>query len=62
MLGGIGNLRGAVLGALLIGVAEVFAGAYLGGIYQDMVAFIVLVAALLLCPTGLLRGRSEATV
>ena len=62
VLGGIGNLRGAVVGALVIGVAEVFAGAYLGGIYQDVMAFTVLVAALLLWPTGLLRGRSETTV
>jgi branched-chain amino acid transport system permease protein len=62
VLGGIGNLRGAVLGALVIGVAEVFAGAYLGGIYQDMAAFTALVAALLLWPTGLLRGRVETTV
>lgn len=62
VLGGIGNLRGAVVGALLIGISEVFAGAYLGGIYQDMTAFAVLIAALLLWPTGLLRGRSEATV
>jgi branched-chain amino acid transport system permease protein len=62
VLGGIGNMRGAVFGALLIGVAEVFAGAYIGGIYQDMVAFSVLVIALLLWPTGLLRGRTETAV
>jgi branched-chain amino acid transport system permease protein len=62
VLGGIGNVRGAVFGALLIGVAEVFAGAYIGGIYQDMVAFSVLVVVLVLWPTGLLRGRTETAV
>lgn len=62
VLGGIGNLRGAVVGALIIGVAEVMAGAYIGGIYQDLAAFSVLVAALLFFPTGVLRGRTEAKV
>ncbi|MFO1061350.1 MAG: branched-chain amino acid ABC transporter permease [Dongiaceae bacterium] len=62
VLGGIGNLRGAVIGAMVIGLAEVLAGAYLGGIYQDVMAFTVLVVALLLWPAGLLRGRSETAV
>lgn len=62
VLGGIGNLRGAVVGALVIGVAEVMAGAYIGGIYQDLAAFSVLVIALVFFPTGILRGRTEATV
>lgn len=62
VLGGIGNVRGAVLGAMLIGVAEVLAGAYIGGVYQDAVAFVVLILALLFRPTGLLRGRTEVAV
>ncbi len=62
VLGGIGNVRGAVLGAGLIGVAEALAGAYLGGVYQDGVAFVVLILVLLLRPTGLLQGRTEVAV
>lgn len=62
VLGGIGNVRGAVLGAMLIGVAEALAGAYLGGVYQDGVAFVVLILALLIRPSGLLRGRTEVAV
>lgn len=62
VLGGIGNIRGAVVGALVIGIAEVMAGAYLGGIYQDVAAFSVLVIALVFFPTGILRGRTETAV
>jgi branched-chain amino acid transport system permease protein len=62
VLGGIGNVRGAVLGSMVIGIAEVFAGAYIGGVYQDGVAFLVLILVLLFRPTGLLRGRTESAV
>lgn len=62
VLGGIGLVRGAVAGAMLIGIAEVFAGAYIGGIYQDAIAFLVLILVLLLRPTGLFRGRTETVV
>lgn len=62
VLGGIGNVRGAVLGAMVIGVAEVLAGAYIGGVYQDAVAFVVLILVLLLRPSGILRGRTEVAV
>lgn len=62
VLGGIGLVRGAVAGAMLIGIAEVFAGAYIGGIYQDAIAFLVLILVLLFRPTGVFRGRTETVV
>jgi branched-chain amino acid transport system permease protein len=63
VLGGIGNLRGALLGGLLLGVAESFGSAYFGNAWTDVVAFVLLVLILLFRPSGLLGeslGRSRA--
>ena len=62
VLGGIGNIRGAVLGGLIIGVVEMFAAANLstltnhvfGAEYKDVFAFIILILVLLFKPEGLL--------
>jgi branched-chain amino acid transport system permease protein len=62
VLGGIGNLAGAVLGGLLLGLIESLGAGYLsdlsGGVfgsnYQDVFAFLVLVLVLVLRPSGLL--------
>lgn len=61
VLGGIGNIRGAMFGGLLIGVLEVFAAANLGTItggtlgaeYKDVFAFIILILVLIFKPEGL---------
>jgi branched-chain amino acid transport system permease protein len=63
VLGGIGNVRGALLGGLLLGVLESFGAAYLGGEWTDVFAFLMLVLVLMIRPTGLLGenvGRSRA--
>jgi branched-chain amino acid transport system permease protein len=57
VLGGIGNVRGAVLGGLLLGVVESFGGYLLEASYKDVIAFVVLVGVLLLRPSGLLGAR-----
>jgi branched-chain amino acid transport system permease protein len=54
VLGGIGNLTGAVLGGLLIGVLETLCIAYFSSTYKDGVAFAVLILILLIRPAGLL--------
>ncbi len=56
VFGGIGNIRGAVLGAMLIGLTEVMIVGYLpnGSQYKDAVAFVILIVILLVKPTGLL--------
>ncbi|MDR6997603.1 branched-chain amino acid ABC transporter permease [Neobacillus niacini] len=62
VLGGIGNIRGAMLGGLLLGLLEMFASANLtllsGGVfgaeYKDVFAFIILIIVLLFKPEGLL--------
>ncbi len=59
VLGGFGSIMGALLGGLLLGVAEEFLTAYLGYILpREAYAFIVLIALLIIRPQGLL-GRSE---
>ena len=58
VLGGIGSIPGAMLGGVLLGVAETFAAAYISSVYKDIVAFGLLVLILLFRPTGLL-GKPE---
>jgi branched-chain amino acid transport system permease protein len=59
VLGGIGNIRGAVLGGLIIGVIEVMITQYVpsGSSWKDVGAFIVLILVLLLRPQGILGER-----
>jgi branched-chain amino acid transport system permease protein len=63
VLGGIGNLRGALVGGLLLGVIENYGSAIFGTQWRDPISFIVLIAVLLFRPTGLLGeqlGRARA--
>jgi branched-chain amino acid transport system permease protein len=58
VLGGIGNVPGAVLGGLLIGTSEVMVVGYLSSTYRDAIAFGILILVLLLRPQGIL-GRTH---
>jgi branched-chain amino acid transport system permease protein len=63
VMGGIGNLRGALLGGLVLGVAENWGSAIFGTQWKDVVAFVLLVVILLFRPTGLLGealGKARA--
>jgi branched-chain amino acid transport system permease protein len=65
VLGGIGNLGGAMLGGLLLGLIESIGAGYIGDLtggflgshYQDVFAFVVLITVLVFRPTGLLGER-----
>jgi branched-chain amino acid transport system permease protein len=65
VLGGIGNLAGAMLGGILLGIIESMGAGYIGDLtggflgshYQDVFAFLVLVLVLTLRPSGLLGER-----
>ena len=59
VLGGFGSALGAVIGGLLIGLAESLTAGYVDSAYKDAVALLILLALLLIKPTGLL-GRAEA--
>jgi branched-chain amino acid transport system permease protein len=54
VMGGIGNLRGALVGGLLLGVMENWGSAVFGTQWKDVVTFVLLVLILLVRPTGIL--------
>ena len=54
VLGGIGNVPGAMLGGFVLGVVESIGAGFIGGEYKDLFAFGVLILVLLVKPTGLL--------
>ena len=63
VLGGIGNIRGALLGGLVLGLAENYGSQIFGTQWKDVVAFLLLVLVLLFRPTGLLGeslGKARA--
>jgi branched-chain amino acid transport system permease protein len=63
VLGGIGNIYGAVLGGILLGLIETLVQSVEGGSqYRDAVAFVVLIAMLLLRPSGLLGQTVDEKV
>lgn len=62
VLGGIGSIPGAVVGGLVIGLAEAFASVYISITFKDAIAFVILVVALLVRPSGLLGRRIEEKV
>src|SRR5439155_26784616 len=59
VLGGIGNIGGAVMGGFLIGVVEALVSGFVpqGGQWRDVVVFLILVGVLVFRPTGLLGER-----
>ncbi len=59
VVGGIGNLPGAVVGGLVMGIAEVMVVGYLSPTYRDAIAFVLLIVILLVRPAGIL-GQNVA--
>ena len=59
VLGGIGNVPGAVVGGLTIGIIEAFVGGSSFSNYRDAIAFVILIAILLFRPSGLF-GKYQA--
>ena len=65
VLGGIGNLAGAMLGGVLLGIIEALGAGYIGDLtggflgshYQDIFAFVVLILVLTLRPSGIMGER-----
>ncbi len=59
VLGGIGNIRGAVLGGFILGLLEVLAAGYIpdGAQWRDVIAFSVLIVVLLFRPSGILGEK-----
>ena len=61
VLGGIGNLRGALVGGLVLGLIEMYGSAFFGSEWQHVVAFVVLVLVLMVRPTGILGESLQQT-
>ena len=57
IIGGIGNIQGAMLGGLLLGLIEAFGAAYISVAWKDAITFFVLILILVVRPTGILPER-----
>jgi branched-chain amino acid transport system permease protein len=57
LIGGLGNIHGAMVGGMALGVIEVLSVAYLASSYRDAFAFAMMIAILLFRPQGLLGSR-----
>jgi branched-chain amino acid transport system permease protein len=62
VLGGIGSIPGAVLGALVLGCTESFATGYVSSDYEDVFAFVLLIVILIIKPSGLLGHKPTQKV
>ena len=54
VVGGIGNIRGAMLGGIMIGLAQTLTAGFLSSTFQDLIVFAILIVFMLVRPTGLL--------
>jgi len=59
ILGGLGSIRGAIVGGLLYGITEQLATLFLGGIWSSAVAFALLIIVLIVKPNGLFGEKGE---
>jgi branched-chain amino acid transport system permease protein len=58
VLGGIGSIRGAMVGGIILGLVESLGGSYISGEFKDAYAFIILIVILLIRPGGIF-GRAD---
>ncbi|GAG56404.1 unnamed protein product, partial [marine sediment metagenome] len=57
ILGGIGNIPGAMVGGLLLGIFEMLGSAYISTAYKDVFVFLILILVLIFRPRGLLGEK-----
>ena len=62
VFGGIGNIPGAMIGGLFIGIAETLVTAYGSSLYKDAIVYVILILALILKPDGLLGKNVKEKV
>lgn len=59
IFGGLGSVPGAIVGGMLIGLAETFTGIYISYAFKDVFTFLIMVAVLLLRPAGLMGAKTS---
>ncbi len=57
IMGGIGNIPGAMVGGMFLGILEMLGAGYISAAWKDVFVFVILIALLILRPTGLLGER-----
>ena len=62
VLGGLGNMPGAIIGGFLLGISESLAATFIHSTTQDVSAFVVIMVVLVLRPTGLFGPRGQREV
>ena len=62
LIGGLGNVGGAVIGALILGTVEALSAGYLASQWTDAYAFMAMVLIILIRPQGILRGSQGASI
>lgn len=62
ILGGMGSVRGALVGGLVLGLAQTYATVYVSSIFRQAVAYLLIIAVLVLRPSGLFGEKETARV
>lgn len=58
VIGGYGNMYGAIVGGIILGMVETFTSAYVSSAYKDLIAYIMLILFLFVKPTGIFNERA----
>ena len=58
ILGGMGNIRGAIFGGFILGVAETVGGSYIAMEYKNAIGFFIIITVLLIKPSGLFGQKA----
>lgn len=59
VIGGLGNVYGAMAGGIIIGVIETFGSRFIGSAYKDVVSFVIMIIVLMVKPGGLFATRTK---
>jgi branched-chain amino acid transport system permease protein len=57
VIGGYGNMYGAIIGSLLLGIVETFTAGYISSIYKDFISFFILILILIIKPSGIFGSK-----